>query len=155
MFGLILALIYGGYLSLTNHPNPEIFASVTNFMFYWYAVWAAIDGTIALVFSAIIPLVTGAMAGAAASDSRSGTGVTIAAAGLGGLGGAGLALLIVAMCLFNAALTVGGVYLISTSLVSGAGAVMVWDNTRLLSGGILFLLVIVTSRGSSSNHSRS
>lgn len=146
IMGLIISLLYAAYLYTVSHSSFEVaYLSATNFLFWWYLVWTIIFGSFVAIIGIILPLV----GGAAGYDRRDGAGAVV-----GFLLGGAASVFIIFLFLLRRAMYVGGSYLLSTA-VALHGSAYQWDKGRLIFGGLLILVAVLTrSRSSSSSSSK-
>ena len=144
MFGLIIAVLYAAYLYIISNLVPEVvYLKATNFLFWWCVVWAILWGMFAVFMGAILSLIIGRLS-AGLSDKLSGLN------GLLGLSAGGaISALFVFFILIGQALWVGGAYLLSTALMVQDGLYH-WDYGRLVLGGLLVLIALLSGRSKAS-----
>ncbi|MBI5421004.1 MAG: hypothetical protein HZA35_01690 [Parcubacteria group bacterium] len=140
MFGLVLAVLYAAYLyAITKAPQEVAYLNSSNFLFWWYVVWAVVTGAF-LVVMILGFLFVGGVGGAMSGGPLGaflGLGAGGAISGLLVLGG-----------VINNVLFVGGAYLLHSALVHQATG-YTWDMGRLVIGGLLLLIGILSTRSSS------
>tara|TARA_Y100000310_G_scaffold209426_1_gene210056 strand:- start:12080 stop:12520 length:441 start_codon:yes stop_codon:yes gene_type:complete len=139
MIGFILALIYFAWQVVINDAMPiETTLGCLGFLWTWHVVWLCIWGAVFLV----IALVGG---GAVGTKVGGGGG---AIAGLATAGG--LSILFAILFFFSAALCLGGVYCLETSMIHAES----WEDinhTKFWIGVALYGLYLLGSATSSFN----
>lgn len=147
MFGLILVLLYVAYQYIVNSLAIEqVFLPATNFLFWWYLLWSIPLGILVLLIAGVLTTVLG-FGGHGSIGGWLGGLLGVASGGV-------VSLFIIVVFLFRRALYVGGAYLLNASLTpSGIG--YEWDGTKLIFGGVLLFVALLTRPSSSSSSSSS
>ena len=142
MVGLILALLYFGWSYFISH-NALIptYEAATNFLFWWYVVFAVIMGLFYLVISILGSLGLG-LKGAENFGSFGGL------LGFFG-GGTALTLLLAVSYAINYGSLLFGTHLLRTAWTGES-----WDTVRVAFGVLLLLVGIIVGRSRSSSSSK-
>lgn len=142
MWGLIVAVVYAIIMLISGQAFPQIFSSSTDFLLWWYVI----TSIILAVFMAIIVLGMlgiGSVAGASIGGFWG--------AGAGFLVGGALAVWATIVFLFSCILSIGGAYLLHSSMMINPAGVVSWDSTKLIVGPVLIVLNMIISQASSSS----
>lgn len=141
--GLILALLYAGYLMVIRSlPTETVYLAATGFLYSWYFWWTIILGVI-VGLVALVAIIGGGVAGACEGRGPIGAfgGIVL---------GGGFSLLIVLVFAIRRTLYVGGAYMLHTALTATSGGYS-WDKGRLILGVLLLFVAALTKSRSSSN----
>lgn len=142
MVGLIFSLFYFGWsYFVSNDALIPTYQSATNFLFWWYVVFAVIMGLFYLVISILGSLVLG-LKGAESFGSFG---------GVLGLVGGGTAL--TTLLAVNYAINYGSL-LFGAHLLRTAWTGETWDTVRVAFGVLLLLVGIIVGRSRSASSSK-
>jgi len=147
MLGLIIAAIYGTIIYFLGEPSAlaQSFLSATSFLFWWYVVTCSIQAI--LVLFVFLGFIGGATYGGSQVGGFFG-GI------LGFFTGGAFSVLLLIIFTIHAACFIVGAYLLNHSLTLQAEGPPLWNNTKLLIGGLLVLLGFIMSKGSSKHSKR-
>lgn len=157
MYGIVLAFLYAGILCAFEGMGAALaYVHATNFLFWWYVAWSVILSVFMGLFCILFTL-GGGLAGAARLRQNNRGPLSMIGFLLGLGGGGALSLLFIFAFAVRRALYVVGAYLLSTALlvheVSGQVACE-WNSLRLVLGGLLILVAILTKSKSSSSSNK-
>lgn len=142
MWGLIAAVIYAIVMFISGQAFPQIFSSSTDFLLWWYVI-TSIVLAVFMVVIVLGMLGIGSVAGASIGGFWG--------AGAGFLVGGALAVWATIVFLFSCAMSIGGAYLLHSSMAINPAGVVQWDSTKLIVGPILIVLNMIISQASGSS----
>lgn len=147
MLGLMFSLAYAAYLVLVKSVSGEMaYLSATGFLYGWYIFWTIILSIIAGVIALILPMI-----GAAAGASKDGKVGAVTGMILGG----GASLFLLFFFALRRILYVGGAYLLHAALTINLDGSGNWNKTKLIPGGLLLLVALISRKSGSSRSSSS
>ena len=145
MVGLLFVSIWASYMHF-GPPREQIFtlfSQGTHFLLIWYIVFALIYGLIIVAFAAYF-IFEGAKLGLYLNPNMKwllgSVGVFITG---------GFSLFVIALFAASNACLIGGIYLLHNALLTDN----TWDQGKLIWGGILFAIGLITTQSSSSKKS--
>ncbi|MFA6338673.1 MAG: hypothetical protein WCW87_01260 [Candidatus Paceibacterota bacterium] len=144
--GLIISFLYSFWLCVISQlPLEEVYLKSTHFLYEWYVVWTIIFASI----FALIVLFIWVISGFSVKQMNTETvlpkiGIFLGIVGITSTFSA-VPLIIFAV---RRGLYVGSAFLLSTALIYGSAGYQ-WDYARLIIGGILLLITMVSRRSSS------
>ena len=146
MLGIIIATLIAAWTVFVSKATMVAgFLAAIHFLWIWYWIWTAVVGSIIVVMM-LMMIGTLATSGASMSFFHS--------RWLGGLVGltvgGGLSIFVLVITSVTRALLLVGTYLLMTAGNAGMNSFSEFDSTKLIFGGILLLLGLIMSRGSSS-----
>ena len=144
MFGIILSLLYGAWTHFVLGKSNELtYLEVTQFLYQWYWVTSIILAVIMVLIAGAF-LIGGAVKGA---DMGGKFGALF-----GFFAGGALSIFVLVLFVIKRGLFIGGTYLLKTALILNNEPV--WDKERLIWGGLLLFIAIITRSKSNSSNSK-
>lgn len=142
MWGLIFAVVYAVIMLISGQAFPQIFSSSTDFLLWWYVITSIILAVFVVVI-VLGMLGIGSVAGASIGGFWG--------AGAGFLVGGALAVLATIVFLVSCVLSIGGAYLLHSSVAINSAGVAQWDITKLIIGSALIVFNMIISQASNSS----
>jgi hypothetical protein len=134
MFGLILAVICMIIMLISGQAFPQAFLGATDFLFWWYVVTSIISAVF-MVLLALGLLGAGSVIGGLAK------GVQGAVAGFF-VGGA-LAVWAVIIFIVSCAMSIGGAYLLHSSVAINSAGIAQWNFPILIVGMFIIAIKVI------------
>ena len=134
MFGLIITVICAVVMLFTGQVFPQAFAGATDFLLWWYVVTSIISAVF-MALAALGLLGIGSVIGGLAK------GVQGAVAGFF-VGGA-LAVWSIAVFIFSCVMSIGGAYLLHSSVAINSAGVAEWNFPILIIGAVMLAVKII------------
>lgn len=147
MLGFMLALLYAAWTILVQDlPGEMAYLSATGFLYDWYFWWTIIMGVFVGVFALAFPLL-----GLGGGLQKGGKLGALVGMFLGG----GASILLIFFFALRRGLYMYGAYLLHAALMLNPDGGYTWDNKKVILGGLLLFVALITGRASSSSSSSS